>query len=305
MKFLILFLFIIFNSCSGEQKMNFNKLTPEEEYVIIRKGTEPPFTGKYTDHFEKGTYHCKQCGNALYRSEDKFHSGCGWPSFDDEIPGAVKQIPDRDGIRTEIVCANCGGHLGHVFYGEKFTQKDTRHCVNSVSLIFKPNKKDEKMKKAYFAGGCFWGMEHLYKKLDGVIEVNSGYSGGHKENPSYQEVCADLTGHAEVVEVIYDPEKIGYKELAKYFFEIHDPTQVDGQGPDIGRQYRSAVFYVDDDQKQIALELIDILKRKGYNVVTEVTKFDKFWIAEDYHQDYYQKTGKTPYCHFYRKKFDD
>lgn len=305
MHLLIIFLFSLFYSCAGEENMKLNKLTPEEEYVILRKGTERPFTGKFTDHFEEGTYCCKQCGAALYRSADKFHSGCGWPSFDDEISGAVKQIPDIDGIRTEIVCANCGGHLGHVFYGEKFTPKDTRHCVNSISLVFKPKTEEIKMKKAYFAAGCFWGVEHLFKKIDGVIEVTSGYTGGHKENPSYQEVCSDKTGHAEAVEVIYDPNKVDFRKLAKYFFEIHDPTQVDGQGPDIGSQYRSAVFYTDDEQKEITEELIQILKKKGYRVVTEVTKFDKFWNAEDYHQDYYQKTGKTPYCHFYRKKFDD
>ncbi len=284
--------------------MKYNKLTPEEEYVILRKGTERPFTGEYTDNFEAGTYHCKQCGKALYRSDDKFHSGCGWPSFDDEIPGAIKKIPDNDGIRTEIVCANCGGHLGHVFFGEKFTEKNTRHCVNSISLVFKPNKDEVTMKRAYFAGGCFWGVEHLFKKLDGVVEVTSGYTGGYKENPSYQEVCSDKTGHAEAVEIVFDPQKINFRQLAKYFFEIHDPTQVDRQGPDVGSQYRSAIFYVDEEQKQIAFELIQILKDKGYNVVTDVTKYTKFWPAEDYHQDYYQKTGKAPYCHFYRKKFD-
>lgn len=305
MRLLILFLFVSIYSCSGDQKMNYNKLTAEEEYVILRKGTERPFTGKYTDHFESGTYHCKQCGAALYRSDDKFHSGCGWPSFDDEIPGAIKQIPDRDGLRTEIVCANCGGHLGHIFFGEGFTPKDTRHCVNSISLVFEPNSKDIKMKKAYFAAGCFWGVEHFFQKLDGVIEATSGYTGGDKDNPTYQEVCNDLTGHAEAVEIIYNPDIISFRKLAKYFFEIHDPTQVDGQGPDIGNQYRSGIFYTDDEQKQIAIELIQILKNKGYKVVTEVTKFDKFWKAEDYHQNYYQKTGKTPYCHFYRKKFDN
>jgi len=305
MNLLFIFLFLTLYSCTGEEKMHLNKLTPEEEYVILRKGTERPFTGEYTDFFEPGTYHCKLCGAALYQSEDKFHSGCGWPSFDDEIPGAVKKIPDSDGIRTEIVCANCGAHLGHVFYGEGFTPKNTRHCVNSISLVFKPKKEDIKLKKAYFAGGCFWGVEHLFKKLDGVVEVTSGYSGGHKNNPTYQEVCTGKTGHAETIEVIYDPNKIDYRKLAKYFFEIHDPTQLNRQGPDIGNQYRSAIFYVDDEQKQIANEVVQILKNKGYNIVTEVTKFDKFWEAEDYHQDYYQKTGKAPYCHFYQKKFDD
>jgi peptide methionine sulfoxide reductase msrA/msrB len=284
--------------------MQFNELTPEEERVIVHKGTEMPFTGKYYKHNDDGTYTCRRCNAPLYESTDKFESGCGWPSFDDAIPGAVKQVPDVDGRRTEIVCASCGGHLGHVFFGEGYTDKDTRFCVNSVSLDFVAEGTETiKQAMAYFAGGCFWGMEYFFEKADGVIDARSGFMGGDKKNPNYKEVCAGNTGHAEVIEVAYDPTKTNYETLARLFFEIHDPTQVNRQGPDVGYQYRSAIYYVNDEQKQVAERLIGILKEQGYKVVTEVTKADTFWVAEDYHQDYYEKNGHQPYCHGYTKRF--
>lgn len=282
------------------------KLTPEEERVILFKGTERPFTGKYYNSHEDGTYTCKRCGAPLYRSADKFDSGCGWPSFDDEIKGAVKRLPDADGRRTEIVCAHCGAHLGHVFNGEGFTPKNTRHCVNSISMEFTPansKKKVEQTETAIFAGGCFWGVEHLMKQLPGIISIESGYIGGSKANPTYQEVCSHKTGHAEAVRIIFDPSKVDYETLAKRFFEIHNPEQINGQGPDIGDQYRSEIFYTTPKQQEIALKLIDQLKAKGYKVVTKVTPANTFWKAEDYHQRYYDKNGKQPYCHSYVKRF--
>jgi peptide methionine sulfoxide reductase msrA/msrB len=296
--------------------MKYNALTPEEERVIVHKGTERPFAGQYTDLTEKGTYICRRCDAPLYRSEDKFHSNCGWPSFDDEIPGAVRHVPDADGQRVEIVCANCGGHLGHVFEGEGFTDKNTRHCVNSISMKFvpagektqttasaAPAAQDGKQAKAWFAGGCFWGVEHYFEKEDGVLAAKSGYMGGHVEHPNYKQVCTGETGHAETVEVIYDPSLTSYEKLARLFFEIHDPTHKDHQGPDIGNQYRSVAFYTSPAEKAIAEKLIGILKDKGYKVVTEVTPASTFWEAEKYHQDYYDLNGKTPYCHFYTKRF--
>ena len=286
-----------------ETTMALNKLTPDEEQVIRFKGTEMPFTGELYKNTAEGTYVCKQCDAPLYRSSDKFDSGCGWPSFDDEIDGAVKRTVDADGHRTEITCARCGGHLGHVFDGEGFTDKNVRHCVNSISMKFIPASQSVTTAKAYFAGGCFWGTEHLLQQAAGVISVQSGYMGGHTENPTYREVCDGNTGHAEAVEVVYDPTKTNYEILARLFFEIHDPTQYNRQGPDVGNQYRSAIFYVDDDQKQITEKLVGLLKGKGYKVVTEIAKADTFYPAEKYHQDYYESNGKEPYCHFYQKRF--
>ncbi len=273
-------------------------LTDLEKQVILYKGTEAPFTGKYTENKAQGLYVCRQCGAPLYRSEDKFESHCGWPSFDDQIAGAVKRVPDKDGRRTEIVCKKCDGHLGHVFEGEGFTDKNLRHCVNSISMDFIPD-----VDEAIFAGGCFWGVEHLMQQQKGVLSVESGYIGGTVKNPTYKEVCTGETGHAEAVRIIYDPKKVDYEALAKLFFEIHDPTQKDGQGPDIGNQYRSEVFFNSDAQKTIAQKLVSLLKAKGYDVKTALTKATEFYPAEGYHQDYYVTTGKQPYCHSYQKRF--
>ena len=289
---------------------NMKPLTPEERRVIVEKGTERPFSGAYYDFNEEGLYRCRQCGAPLYRSQDKFDAGCGWPSFDDELPGAVRRQRDADGRRTEPVCAACGGHLGHVFEGEGLTPKNTRHCVNSVSLSFEKGASEPlaavprlKTDTAFFAGGCFWGVEHLLAKEKGVVNVTAGYIGGKTENPTYEAVCSQRTGHAEAVEVVFDPAKISYESLAKLFFEIHDPTQADGQGPDIGDQYRSEIFYTSPEQKQIAERLIAELRAKGYEVVTQVTPAGKFWPAEQYHQDYYERKGTQPYCHRYTKRF--
>lgn len=293
-----------------QEKKIYNKLTPDEQKVILYKGTEKPFSGKYNDFFEKGDYHCKQCHARLYHSNDKFNSHCGWPSFDDEIQGAIKRETDADGRRIEILCANCDAHLGHVFKGEQLTPKNVRHCVNSISLTFVPYQEETPIQKesttpakAYFAGGCFWGVEYLFESKEGVLSAISGYMGGRVENPSYQEICEGNTGHLEAVEITYDPALVNYETLAKFFFEIHDPTQANGQGPDIGEQYLSAVFYATEEEKKSVEKLIEILKTKGFNVVTQVLPIAPFWKAEDYHQDYYDRKKKQPYCHAYKKKF--
>jgi len=327
---LILIMLVRANQAHGDEdmkmKLKLNTLTPEEVSIILKKGTERPFSGKFYKHQEKGIYVCRQCNAPLYRSSDKFESECGWPSFDDEIPGAVKHIPDSDGTRTEIVCAMCGGHLGHVFTGEGFTPKNTRHCVNSISIDFitevacnatetTPNapgipsvskfsaRKTPETETAIFAGGCFWGMQYLFKEAKGVISTFVGFTGGTTQNPGYRQVCDSNTGHAEAIEVVFDPAVTSFPELAKIFFEIHDPTQADGQGPDIGDQYCSEIFYLNDAQRSAALELIRILEGKGLKIVTRLTPASPFWKAEDYHQDYYRKKGGTPYCHRRVKRF--
>jgi peptide methionine sulfoxide reductase msrA/msrB len=296
-------------------KKDWRKLTKEEAHVIEDKGTELPFTGAYYRHKEEGSYHCRRCGAPLFVSDSKFDSGCGWPSFDDAIQGAVEERPDADGLRMEIVCARCDGHLGHVFRGEGATPKNTRHCVNSLSIDFKPEAsapaaaKPPKVKEAYFAGGCFWGVEHLLQALPGVLSVTSGYMGGTVERPSYRAVTTGRTHHAETVRVAYDPARVGYETLAKLFFEIHDPTQVGRQGPDVGNQYRSAVFVSDAEERAVVERLVETLKKRGLAVATEVVDADHkgpggFWEAEPYHQDYYERSGKQPYCHSRVRRFE-
>ncbi|MEI6753538.1 MAG: bifunctional methionine sulfoxide reductase B/A protein [Paludibacter sp.] len=297
------------SACSQTTKkhMKYNPLTLEEQSVILQKATERPFIGKYVDNKDKGTYICKQCNEPLYRSEAKFESHCGWPSFDDEIEGAVKRIPDADGQRTEIVCANCGAHLGHVFTGEGFTQKNTRHCVNSISMKFIPATENKEpntnMETAYFASGCFWGTQYHFMKAKGVISTTVGYMGGHTKNPTYREVCTGETGHIETTKVVFDTTKTTFEDMVKLYYETHDFTQVGGQGPDIGDQYQSVIFYTSDSQKQMAGKYIKILTEKGYKVATQLRTAPEFWKAEEYHQEYYEKKHGSPYCHIYRKIF--
>lgn len=282
---------------------NWKTLTKEESRVIIDKGTEYPYTGKFNDNKAQGIYQCKQCHQDLFLSSDKFDSGSGWPSFDDAIQGAVEEVLDADGRRSEIICSNCKGHLGHVFRGEGMTEKSTRHCVNSISLDFQASAIAVKTDTAYFASGCFWGTEYYLQQLEGVISTDVGYMGGTVRNPSYKEVCTGNTGHAEVVKVVYNVDSVSYEDLAKLFFETHDPTQIDRQGPDIGTQYRSEIFYGSEAQKKDAEKLVAQLNAMGYKVATKITQASDFWKGEEYHQDYYLGNGGRPYCHSYKKKF--
>ena len=285
--------------------MKYNDLNSEEIRVIENKGTEMPFSGKYDGFYEMGIYTCKKCHTKLFNSTDKFDSGSGWPSFDDTIKGAVKEIPDRDGRRVEIVCNTCEGHLGHVFKGEQLTPKSTRHCVNSVSLDFQSLTNDSKYKKAYFSSGCFWGTEYWFQKADGVFNADSGYMGGHTINPTYREICGKKTGHLETVEVTYDPTIISFETLTKLFFETHNPEQMNGQGPDIGPQYLSAIFTNNIEEEESVNQLINILENNNLKIVTMIKDANehKFYKAEEEHQNYYKLRNSTPYCHTYTQRF--
>ncbi|MFH1685707.1 MAG: bifunctional methionine sulfoxide reductase B/A protein [Candidatus Micrarchaeota archaeon] len=276
--------------------MELNKLTPEEEEVIVKKGTEAPFSGKYNEHFESGIYVCRQCGVPLYNSKDKFKSSCGWPSFDDELPAAVKRIADPDGMRTEITCARCNAHLGHVFKGEKETPKNIRHCVNSISMEFIPREKVES-ETIILGGGCFWCTEAAFSLVQGVLSVVSGYAGGTMENPTYQQVCEGNTGHAEVVSIEFYPKAVSIEKILDVFFTLHDPTQLNRQGEDVGTQYRSIILYTSEKQKAEVENYLDRIKDDFEKpLTTEVKKLEKFYKAEDYHKDYYKNNPEKGYC---------
>lgn len=280
------------------------KLTPEQYYILREKGTEKPFKGEFIFTKEKGTYKCAGCGEPLFTDDMKFDSHCGWPSFDNEIAGGkIIQTEDLShGMRrTEITCAKCGGHLGHIFEDGP-TKTGKRYCVNSGSLLFEPKKnmnKAEKLETIYLAGGCFWCIEAIFEDLKGVQSVLSGYSGGSVVNPTYKQVCTGNTGHAEVVQITYDSSVISFEELLEVFFTLHDPTTLNRQGADVGTQYRSAIFYTNENQKKIAEKIIVTLNtNKAFNdpIVTQVSAFKNFFKAENYHQEYYELNKEEPYC---------
>lgn len=280
--------------------MKLNSLTPEEKKVIVNKGTEAPYSGEYDKFNQEGVYTCRRCNANLYRSQDKFDSHCGWPSFDAEIAGAVKRNIDADGRRTEIICARCEAHLGHVFEGEGLTDKNVRHCANSLSMRFIAKNALKNMKEnAYFGGGCFWCIEASFKIIKGVSSVMPGFAGGKKENPTYEGVSSGATGHAEVVKIEYDSTIISFEGLLEVFFAIHDPTTLNRQGGDVGTQYRSIILYADDLQKEIAENFIEkMTKEKVFDspIITEVKPLEKFYEAEEYHHDYFAKNPTVAYC---------
>lgn len=284
-----------------ERKVDPN-LTDFERAVLVNKGTEAPFSGQFVTTSASGMYLCRQCDAPLFLSEHKFDSHCGWPSFDNEIAGAVMRHPDADGRRTEIVCSACGGHLGHVFVGEHMTARNLRHCVNSVSMKFVP-RDSPTARIALFASGCFWGTEYHFAKVAGVVRTTVGFAGGQVANPSYREVCDGDTGHLECVQVEYEPAQVTYESLLHLFFETHDFSQADGQGPDIGPQYLSAIFVSNEEERVAAERVISELRSRGYGVATTVRNQAPFYPADAKHQGYYFRNAKQPYCHVYRKIF--
>ncbi len=284
------------------------KLSPESYRVTQKAGTEPPFCGNLLDNHKEGIYVCVVCGLPLFSSEHKFNSGTGWPSFFREFdPAHVRREVDRSlGMeRVEIECARCGAHLGHVFEdGPPPTGE--RHCLNSASLSFvekgaplPPESRPVKAETAYFAAGCFWGVQHWFSRGPGVLEATSGYMQGRTEKPTYEDVCSHTTGHAESVKVVYDANRISFRRLVEAFFAMHDPTQLNRQGPDVGDQYRSGIWTVNDEQRRVAEEVIrELTEEKAYGerkIVTVVEPAKTFWPAEEYHQEYLAKNGA--FCH--------
>jgi peptide methionine sulfoxide reductase msrA/msrB len=296
------------------------RLTPDQFRILRSKGTERPFCGLLLDNKKEGVYTCAGCGLPLFSSDSKFQSGTGWPSFFRPVAeGNVAQRPDRSHgqLRTEINCARCDGHLGHVFDdGPKPT--GLRFCLNSESLQFTESDKlgtiadpilekpaadakdsaGKEMASAIFAGGCFWCTEAAFEQLDGVVDVESGYSGGAQRTANYESVCSGQTGHAEAIRVTYDPQRISYDQLLDVFFDAHDPTQLNRQGGDIGTQYRSAIFIADEQQKKAAEAKIQQLTQADAfprPIVTTLEPLTSFYPAEEYHQDYARNNPFQPY----------
>jgi peptide methionine sulfoxide reductase msrA/msrB len=281
------------------------KVLPPDLYAVARQAdTERAFTGTMWKSETKGTYYCAACGLKLFKSDQKFVSSCGWPSFfeqDNKNSITFKDDNSYGMRRIEALCGRCDSPLGHLFDdGAEPTGK--RHCMNSVSLEFVPdaiaNQNKDNLETITIGGGCYWCVEAVYENLTGVEKVVSGFAGGNVENPSYEEVCSGTTGAAEVVEITYDKTKTNLDEIFQVFFTVHDPTTLNRQGADVGTQYRSVIFYKNEEQKKAAESIIAELNKEVFNnkIVTTLEPFKAFYKAKDYHQNYYENNKNQPYC---------